>query len=362
MTIKLCGIDVQIDDEDYERIMSKKWHRQTGRYFACTRKGGNILLHRFIINAPKGTVVDHKSGDTNDNRKCNLRLCTTLENCRNRGMSTKNSTGFRGVGYMKGRPNEYNAYISVKDKPYFIGSFATPEAAAYFREMAVKEIYGEFYRNPGYIVEKPVKIKNIKPAKPVQVNNGYQVKISGKVVGVYATEKDAINAYCVEKERIEVDRAYKQFWSVIARIRGDSIQDNEGITEMIDTLKSIQKTERLIMENGKATSDTGYKQFSETKDGYMKIIFSCHAKLKADVQNKLIFRVVFLADHSDVKFGVSALLCQVIELAALALPVKIMKEFGNSPCYAQHSKRLVDGFFLKQPLQVAHFVVDTQFD
>ena len=35
-----------------------------------------IRLHRLIMNAPEGMVVDHLNGDSLDNRRSNLRVCT----------------------------------------------------------------------------------------------------------------------------------------------------------------------------------------------------------------------------------------------------------------------------------------------
>jgi hypothetical protein len=309
MTVDLAGYKVLIDDEDYEKVMSRKWHIQNGKYLSsCIRINkknvGGLLLHRFITDAPKAVCVDHINGNTFDNRKCNLRFCSDLENNRNKSI-IKAASGYRGVYQMQGREyNRFNSYVSVKDIPYFLGSFATPEAAAYFREMAVKELYGEFYRSPGYEIKKPDKIKEVKPLKTKKLKSGYQMKVSGKVIGIYSTEEDAVKAGMVEAEKREVDRAYKQFWSVIARIRGDKIPDNDGIQELINTLNSIQKTERLIMENDKATSDDGYSQFSETKEAYMKIISSCNTELKiCEKKIKEVLKYVEYLQESIEKAG-----------------------------------------------------------
>lgn len=47
------------------------------------RKQRNLLLHRAIMDPPTGMVVDHINGDTLDNRRANLRICTQGQNLRN---------------------------------------------------------------------------------------------------------------------------------------------------------------------------------------------------------------------------------------------------------------------------------------
>lgn len=47
------------------------------------RKQRSLLLHRAIMEPPTGMVVDHINGDTLDNRRANLRICTQGQNLRN---------------------------------------------------------------------------------------------------------------------------------------------------------------------------------------------------------------------------------------------------------------------------------------
>ncbi|MDR1901356.1 MAG: HNH endonuclease [Treponema sp.] len=108
MTINIKGYDVLIDDDDAEKVLSKKWQISTrrengGAYFSChiKRNGKKLYLHRLITNAPEGMTVDHVSGDVLDNRKSNLRICTQGENSFNKKIRKDNTTGFKGVSLYK---------------------------------------------------------------------------------------------------------------------------------------------------------------------------------------------------------------------------------------------------------------------
>jgi len=77
------GHKTLIDEEDADRINQWKWKIHPQGYASRTsyvnQRSGTILLHRFILNAPKEMEVDHINGNKLDNRRTNLRLITPLE-------------------------------------------------------------------------------------------------------------------------------------------------------------------------------------------------------------------------------------------------------------------------------------------
>jgi hypothetical protein len=128
-----------IDDEDFEMVSKYKWFAQKKRnsfYVKRSdwRKGKviGIYLHRYILNAPKGIVVDHINGDPLDNRRCNLRFCTTRLNCAARTTRRLNkvfTSRYRGVSQCP-KSSTWRARIKVNFIEIHLGCFKTQEEAA----------------------------------------------------------------------------------------------------------------------------------------------------------------------------------------------------------------------------------------
>lgn len=145
-----------IDDEDYQLVSQYRWnlkkiHKDDG-FYACvdvspTRTNRkSIVMHRLIMNAKSGQIVDHKNHLTLDNRKINLRIASHSESCRNRKLFTNNTTGFKGVlrYYKKTRDFRYLARIGHLKEKIIIGYFKNRiDAAKAYNEAALK-YHGEF--------------------------------------------------------------------------------------------------------------------------------------------------------------------------------------------------------------------------
>jgi len=124
-----------IDKEDFEKANSAKgtWYagydKPTNTYYCkCDEYlGKRLRLHRVIMGVGRPDVlVDHKSHDTLDNRKNNLRSGTKSHNAQNMiKPRSDNKTGYLGVCYSK-RRNKYRATITTDGKHKHIGYFNTP--------------------------------------------------------------------------------------------------------------------------------------------------------------------------------------------------------------------------------------------
>jgi ribosomal 50S subunit-recycling heat shock protein len=135
-----------VDDEDYEYLNQWKWHihNSRGYYYAARNiNGGKLFMHRAIIKPTKDVFIDHVNRLTLDNTKINLRICTKAENCRNRKISTLNTSGYKGVAYIKNL-NKYRATIRFNNKQMHLGYYIIPiDAARAYNEAAIK-FHGEF--------------------------------------------------------------------------------------------------------------------------------------------------------------------------------------------------------------------------
>ena len=129
--------NVLIDECDREMLESMgQWRMHNQGYVTMGRvvdgKYTNYLMHRVIMNPPKGYHIDHINGVKTDNRRCNLRIVTSAENQYNRPDA-------RGYIYIKQR-NKWMAYLCVGYKFKNLGDYDTEEEAKLARA-AGKEKY-----------------------------------------------------------------------------------------------------------------------------------------------------------------------------------------------------------------------------
>ncbi len=132
-----------VDAPDYEWLSAYRWFAKgtAGKYYAGrAERGEMIMMHREIMKPPPGMVVDHIDGDSLNNRRNNLRICTPGQNNHNRTFKGNNS-GFAGV-YRYGK--RWKAMITYKGEQIMIGAFDDKIEAARARDRKALEIYGPF--------------------------------------------------------------------------------------------------------------------------------------------------------------------------------------------------------------------------
>lgn len=136
-----------VDDEDYDRLMGHSWHyrhsHRQGYGYAVSKE--RVPMQVMIMSPFPGLIVDHIDGNTLDNRKRNLRVCTKGENRLNSRIQTNNTSGYKGVYWMKSH-GCWHARITVHKKRFFLGAFQEKEHAARAYNEAAKIHFGEFAR------------------------------------------------------------------------------------------------------------------------------------------------------------------------------------------------------------------------
>lgn len=138
-------LTVAVDDEDYDYLNQYTWYLHIKGYAGARKDGKYCLMHRLILNPPKGKMCDHIDGNKLNNTKKNLRIATNKENLRNRSKQKNNTTGYKGVHFCKAR-NKYQAQITIDKKFHFLGYFHTPEEAYKAYCTAAKLTFKEFYK------------------------------------------------------------------------------------------------------------------------------------------------------------------------------------------------------------------------
>lgn len=138
------GIAFLISPEDAEFVDKYIWravHSLSGRVYIyrSSRSGGptcRLALHRELMNAEKGQLVDHINRNTFDNRRSNLRFATKSQNIANAARKPGKSgyLGVRKVG------DKYTVTICNK----YYGGFLSAEAAAQKRDEIAKSLWGAF--------------------------------------------------------------------------------------------------------------------------------------------------------------------------------------------------------------------------
>ena len=140
-----------VDDDDYPIVAQFKWCFDNGyaarKITLASKQYQKVLLHRFLINAQPGVMVDHADGNPLNNTRANLRICNgTLNNANRRVRKVRQaatSSQYRGV-FKELRRNSWRASIGLNNHRIHLGNFPSEEAAARAYDAKAIELYGEF--------------------------------------------------------------------------------------------------------------------------------------------------------------------------------------------------------------------------
>lgn len=140
--------EILLDYEDWLKHSETTFIKESKGYFVNDTGKGDTrkvwYLHREIMGNPEGFVIDHVNGDKKDNRKYNLRKCSTQENIWN-SKPQEGSSKYKGVCWDRSR-NKWTSHIKVDRQSIHLGRYDVEEDAAKAYDEAAKKHYGQFAR------------------------------------------------------------------------------------------------------------------------------------------------------------------------------------------------------------------------
>lgn len=127
-TTNNTGKKFYFDRADYEKVKRFCWYEAKTGYIMADKR----TMHRYLMNPPENMVVDHINHNKADNRRKNLRICTTAENSLNRAIPPI------GIRIKKqGSHTYYQVYLNHK----YRGSYKDYESAKEVRDRVYEEEY-----------------------------------------------------------------------------------------------------------------------------------------------------------------------------------------------------------------------------
>lgn len=141
ISVFYCGDEILIDKDvankiDINKIYTNK--KKTDATAYAYIKG--ISLHRLITNCPKGMVIDHINHNGLDNRKSNIKICTVMQNNRNRLLNSKNTSGVTGVSWCN-KMQKWKVTLQSNGKSLHGGYFSDIEEAKQARKDLEKKYW-----------------------------------------------------------------------------------------------------------------------------------------------------------------------------------------------------------------------------
>lgn len=197
-----------IDAGDFQKLNRYSWRNHLGH-----AQGGwpkRDMAH-LVIPVPDGKVPEHRNRFGLDNRRCNLRIATKLQNDYNRRkpVTPAPASKFKGVTW-KADHKAWRAQIRINGKKKHLGYFSNELDAKVAYENAAKHHFGEFACFDSIVREiqsrtsKHIKRVNTSKFKGVYWNSTNQrwgSRFKRKYLGWFHSEMEAHEAFISEEKK-----------------------------------------------------------------------------------------------------------------------------------------------------------------
>lgn len=155
------GNEFYFDMEDYDKIKDYCWSEQKKKEYhvlhAYDANNKNVISMSNLLGFK---WYDHIDRNPLNNRKCNFRLATRLENSWNMSLKKNNTSGVSGVTYSN-RERKWKSRIQVNYNPICLGTFNNKDDAIKARLEAEIKYYGEFAPQKYLFEEYGVNVNDI---------------------------------------------------------------------------------------------------------------------------------------------------------------------------------------------------------
>ncbi len=143
--VSICG---QVRNVKTKRIL-KPGVNSCGYYLVAlcrncklkTHKIHRLVANAFIPNLDNKKCIDHIDNNRLNNTISNLRWVSYQENSFNSSLSSKNTSGIKGVSFCKDK-NKWRARIEINGKEIHLGLYNNLEDAKNARQKKAAELFG----------------------------------------------------------------------------------------------------------------------------------------------------------------------------------------------------------------------------
>lgn len=128
---------------DAQRVANHGWCLAERGYMLASINNKVVTLHQFLLGFRPNMYIDHIDGNRLNNTRANLRWATPMQSAWNQDISSRNTTGYKGVHWNK-RARKWQAHIRCNNKWRTIGFYDSREQAALAYNEEAKRLFGDY--------------------------------------------------------------------------------------------------------------------------------------------------------------------------------------------------------------------------